>query len=70
MPFVPTKAHKSVEIPNLMGDIEVLLKQFKKDTGADDRYISLILGAMMNEYTHKSRRERENLKLLINSHFQ
>ena len=70
MPFVPTKAHKSVEIPNLMGDIDVLLKQFKKETGADDRYISLILGAMMNEYTNKSRRERENLKLLFNSHFQ
>ena len=30
----------------------------------------MILGAMMIEYTYKSRRERENLKLLINSQFK
>ena len=55
MVYHPTKAQLDGEIPRVFRDINHVVKQFKEKTGADDRYVSMIFGALMAEYTRKSR---------------
>ena len=55
MVYHPTKAQLNVEIPQVFKDLNQVVREFKKATGADDRYVSMILGALMTEYTKKSR---------------
>jgi len=55
MVYHPTKAQLNVEIPQVFKDLNQVVREFKNATGADDRYVSMILGALMTEYTKKSR---------------
>ena len=55
MVYHPTQAQLNDEIPQVFKDLNQVVKEFKTATGADDRYISMILGALMTEYTNKSR---------------
>ena len=53
--FHPSKAQIAKDIPKAMKEMTVLMNEFKLKTGADDRYVSMMLGALMSEYTHKAR---------------
>ena len=37
-----------------MRNIAEVIRQFKRETGADDRYVVLILAAMMADYQEKT----------------
>ena len=52
--FVPSKDQKKKEIPEAMRNIAEVSRQFKRATGADDRYVVLILAAMMADYQEKT----------------
>ena len=52
--FVPSKDQKKKEIPEAMRNIAEVIRQFKRATGADDRYVVLILAAMMADYQEKA----------------
>ena len=52
--FVPSKDQKKKEIPEAMRNIAEVIRQFKRATGADDRYVVLILAAMMADYQDKT----------------
>jgi Sec-independent protein translocase protein TatA len=52
--FVPSKDQKKKEIPEAMRNIAEVIRQFKRETGADDRYVVLILAAMMADYQEKT----------------
>ena len=52
--FVPSKDQKKKEIPEAMRNIAEVIRQFKRATGADDRYVVLILAAMMADYQEKT----------------
>ena len=54
MNFVPSKDQKKKEIPEAMRNIAEVIRQFKRETGADDRYVVLILAAMMADYQEKT----------------
>ncbi|QNJ03627.1 hypothetical protein SynPROSU1_02031 [Synechococcus sp. PROS-U-1] len=46
--------NKRQELPELYDDLNFLLRKFKMRTGADDKYIYMILGALSNEYRKKA----------------
>ena len=52
--FVPSKDQKKKEIPEVMKNIAEVIRQFKRETGADDRYAVLILAAIMADYQEKT----------------
>ena len=52
--FVPSKDQKKKEIPEAMRNIAEVIRQFKRATGADNRYVVLILAAMMADYQEKT----------------
>ena len=52
--FVPSKDQQKKEIPEAMRNIAEVIRQFKRETGADDRYVVLILAAMMADYQEKT----------------
>ena len=52
--LVPSKDQKKKEIPEAMRNIAEVIRQFKRETGADDRYVVLILAAMMADYQEKT----------------
>jgi len=52
--FVPSKDLKKKKIPEAMRNIAEVIRQFKRETGADDRYVVLILATMMADYQEKT----------------
>ena len=50
----PSLDNKRQELPELYDDLNFLLRKFKMRTGADDKYINMILGALSNEYRKKA----------------
>ena len=53
MVYHPSKAQLKNEIPELVDSVSRLLKDFQKETGADDRFVHMILGGLMNDYRFK-----------------
>ena len=53
MVYHPSKDHLRNEIPQLVDSVSKLLKDFQKETGADDRFVHMILGGLMNDYRLK-----------------
>ena len=53
MPYQPTKERLDHHIPDTFKSINNLMRQLKKYTGMDDRYISLMLDALSREYSAK-----------------
>ncbi|QNI41815.1 hypothetical protein SynA1528_00776 [Synechococcus sp. A15-28] len=51
--FVPSKDQKKKEIPEVMRNIADIIRRFKQETGADNRYVVLILAALMTDYQEK-----------------
>ena len=47
--YTPTKEHLTNQIPEAVKSINQLLDSLKRDIGADDRYMSLLLDAMAEE---------------------
>ena len=45
------------ELPELFDALNYVLKKFKFKTGADDKYIYMVLGALMNEYKKSAQKE-------------
>ena len=45
------------ELPELFNKLDYVLKKFKLKTGANDRYIYMVLGALMNEYKESAQKE-------------
>ena len=41
--YQPTKEHLDTQIPDAFRGINEILRELKKETGADDRYVSLML---------------------------
>ena len=54
MVFVPSKDQKKKEIPEAMRNVAEFIRQLKRATGADNRYVVLILAAMMADYQEKT----------------
>tara|TARA_B100000482_G_scaffold190368_1_gene173414 strand:- start:1178 stop:1366 length:189 start_codon:yes stop_codon:yes gene_type:complete len=52
--YHPSKAQLKNEIPELVDSVSRLLKDFQKETGADDRFVHMILGGLMNDYRFKA----------------
>ena len=50
----PSLDNRRQELPELYDDLNFLLRKFKMRTGADDKYIYMILGALSNEYRKKA----------------
>ena len=53
MPYQPSKEHLDNQIPNAFKSINGVLKELKSNTGADERYISLMLDALAREWEQK-----------------
>ena len=51
--FVPSKDQKKKEIPEVMRNIADIIRRFKQETRADNRYVVLILSAIMTDYQEK-----------------
>ena len=51
---IPSLDNKREQLPELYDDLNFLLRKFKMRTGADDKYIYMILGALSNEYRKKA----------------
>ena len=51
--YHPSKDQLRNEIPQLVDSVSKLLKDFQKETGADDRFVHMILGGLMNDYRLK-----------------
>lgn len=49
MAYRPTAEHLQNEIPNAVESIKGVLAQLTEETGADDRYISLILAELLRD---------------------
>ena len=47
------------ELPELFDALNYVLKKFKFKTGADDQYIYMVLGALMNEYKKSAQKESD-----------
>jgi len=47
------------ELPELFEALNYVLKKFKFKTGADDQYIYMVLGALMNEYKKSAQRQSD-----------
>ena len=54
MPYQPTKEHLDKQIPEAIKAINGTLKSLSKSTGADERYISLMLDALARQWENKS----------------
>ena len=51
--YQPSKAQLKKEVPELVDSVSRLLQDFQKETGADDRFVHMILGGLMNDYRFK-----------------
>jgi len=47
------------ELPELFDALNYVLKKFKLKTGADNRYIYMVLGALMNEYKQSAQKDSD-----------
>ena len=54
MPYHPSKEHLDNQIPNAFKTIDGVLKDLRASTGADERYISMMLDAMARDWEQKS----------------
>ena len=54
MPYQPSKEHLDNQIPNAFKTINGVLKDLRASTGADERYISMMLDAMARDCKQKS----------------
>ena len=54
MPYHPSKQHLDNQIPNAFKTINGVLKDLRASTGADERYISMMLDAMARDWEQKS----------------
>ena len=54
MPYQPTKEHLDKHIPETFKTINDALKELSHSTGADARYISLMLDALAREWQTKA----------------
>jgi len=52
--FVPSKDQKKKEIPEAMRNVAEFIRQLKRATGADKRYVILILAAKMSGHQEKA----------------
>ena len=55
MPYQPSKEHLDNQIPKAFKSINDVLKELRSSTGADERYISLMLDALAREWEQKIR---------------
>ena len=55
MPVPQPEELRRRELPELFEALNYVLKKFKFKTGADDQYIYMVLGALMNEYKKKQK---------------
>ena len=53
MPFRASKDQLK-DVRELFDELEHSLRKFKMKTGADDHYITMLLGALMNDYRVKT----------------
>ena len=54
MPYQPSKDHLDNQIPDAFKAINGVLKNLRASTGADERYISMMLDALAREWANKS----------------
>ena len=51
--YGPSQSWLRKEIPELVDALSRLLQAFQRETGADDRFVHVILGGWMNDYQIK-----------------
>ena len=54
MPYQPSKEHLDKQIPEAIKTINDTLKELSQSTGADERYISLMLDALARQWENKN----------------
>ena len=54
MPYHPSKEHLDNQIPNAFKTINGVLKDLRASTGADERYISMMLDVLARDWEQKS----------------
>ena len=54
MPYKPSKEHLDNQIPNAFKTINGVLKDLRASTGADERYIGIMLDALARDWAQKS----------------
>ena len=50
MAHQPTREQLDNELPELVNNLTKLLDRYKIETGADNRFIRMVLGGLMNQY--------------------
>ena len=59
MPVPKSEELRRRDLPELLDSLNYVLKKFKFKTGADDQYIYMVLGALMNEYKKSAQKESD-----------
>ena len=54
MPYQPSKEHLDNQIPTAFKTINGVLKDLQASTGADERFISMMLDALARDWEQKS----------------
>jgi len=54
MPYQPSKEHMDRQIPEAVKAINEILKNLSKSTGADERFISLMLDSLARQWEVKN----------------
>lgn len=54
MPYQPSKEHLDRQIPESIKAINEILKNLSKSTGADERFISLMLDSLARQWETKN----------------
>ena len=54
MPYQPSKEHLDRQIPEAVKAINETLKNLSKSTGADERFISLMLDSLARQWEYKN----------------
>jgi len=70
MPYQPSKEHLDRQIPEAVKAINDILKNLSESTGADERYISLMLDSLARQWEYKNPQPRRLWLLIEETSFQ
>ena len=54
MTFMASKERQLKDVREFFGEMDYTIKKFQMKTGADNQYITMLLGALINDYRVKT----------------
>ena len=54
MTFMASKERQLQDVRDFFGEVDHSIKKFQMKTGADNQYITMLLGALINDYRVKT----------------